>query len=67
MLTAEAANRVTPDIPEDVSIHESLTMEQFNSPLVSPQYKSTYAIVASSGKRAVDIRVGCDADARSGC
>uniref|UniRef100_V9ICQ0 Discoidin domain receptor n=1 Tax=Apis cerana TaxID=7461 RepID=V9ICQ0_APICE len=29
-------------------MHESLTMEQFNSPLVSPQYKSTYAIVATS-------------------
>ncbi|KAH0948374.1 hypothetical protein HN011_011755 [Eciton burchellii] len=48
MLTAEAANHATPDMPEDVSMHESLTMEQFNSPLVSPQYKSTYAIVASS-------------------
>ncbi|XP_014484292.1 PREDICTED: discoidin domain-containing receptor 2-like [Dinoponera quadriceps] len=48
MLTAETANHVSPDIPEDVSMHESLTMEQFNSPLVSPQYKSTYAIVASS-------------------
>jgi hypothetical protein len=50
MLTAEAANHATPDMPEDVSMHESLTMEQFNSPLVSPQYKSTYAIVASSGE-----------------
>lgn len=48
MLTAETANHVSPDVPEDVSMHESLTMEQFNSPLVSPQYKSTYAIVASS-------------------
>ncbi|KYN01807.1 Discoidin domain-containing receptor 2 [Cyphomyrmex costatus] len=48
MLTAETANHVSPDIPEDVSMHESLTMEQFNSPLVSPQYKSTYAIVANS-------------------
>ncbi|XP_029660186.1 discoidin domain-containing receptor 2-like [Formica exsecta] len=48
MLTAETANHVSPDVPEDVSIHESLTMEQFNSPLVSPQYKSTYAIVANS-------------------
>lgn len=50
MLTAETANHVSPDVPEDVSMHESLTMEQFNSPLVSPQYKSTYAIVASSGE-----------------
>ncbi|KAL0115773.1 hypothetical protein PUN28_010951 [Cardiocondyla obscurior] len=48
MLAAETANHVSPDIPEDVSMHESLTMEQFNSPLVSPQYKSTYAIVANS-------------------
>ncbi|XP_011642060.1 discoidin domain-containing receptor 2-like isoform X1 [Pogonomyrmex barbatus] len=48
MLTAETANHVSPDMPEDVSMHESLTMEQFNSPLVSPQYKSTYAIVANS-------------------
>ncbi|XP_020282480.1 discoidin domain-containing receptor 2-like isoform X2 [Pseudomyrmex gracilis] len=48
MLTAETANRASPDMPEDVSMHESLTMEQFNSPLVSPQYKSTYAIVANS-------------------
>lgn len=47
MLT-ESANHVSPDMPEDVSMHESLTMEQFNSPLVSPQYKSTYAIVATS-------------------
>lgn len=50
MLAAETANHVSPDVPEDVSMHESLTMEQFNSPLVSPQYKSTYAIVANSGK-----------------
>lgn len=49
MLT-ETANHVSPDIPEDGSMHESLTMEQFNSPLVSPQYKSTYAIVATSGE-----------------
>ncbi|XP_011873229.1 PREDICTED: discoidin domain-containing receptor 2-like isoform X2 [Vollenhovia emeryi] len=48
MLAAETANHVSPDMPEDVSMHESLTMEQFNSPLVSPQYKSTYAIVANS-------------------
>ena len=34
----------------DVSMHESLTMEQFNSPLVESQYKSTYAIVANTGK-----------------
>ncbi|XP_043526994.1 discoidin domain-containing receptor 2-like isoform X1 [Frieseomelitta varia] len=47
MLT-ETANHVSPDMPEDGSMHESLTMEQFNSPLVSPQYKSTYAIVATS-------------------
>ena len=49
MLT-ETANHVSPDMPEDGSMHESLTMEQFNSPLVSPQYKSTYAIVATSGE-----------------
>ncbi|XP_028047094.2 discoidin domain-containing receptor 2 isoform X2 [Monomorium pharaonis] len=48
MMAAETANHVSPDVPEDVSMHESLTMEQFNSPLVSPQYKSTYAIVANS-------------------
>ncbi|XP_003702398.2 discoidin domain-containing receptor 2 isoform X1 [Megachile rotundata] len=47
-MLAETANHVSPDIPEDGSMHESLTMEQFNSPLVSPQYKSTYAIVATS-------------------
>lgn len=50
MLSAETANHVSPDVPEDVSIHDSLTMEQFNSPLVSPQYKATYAIVASAGE-----------------
>lgn len=49
MLT-ETANHVSPDMPEDGSMHESLTMEQFDSPLVSPQYKSTYAIVATSGE-----------------
>lgn len=47
-MLAETANHVSPDMPEDGSMHESLTMEQFNSPLVSPQYKSTYAIVATS-------------------
>lgn len=56
MLTAETANHVSPDVPEDVSMHESLTMEQFNSPLVSPQYKSTYAIVANSGEYASAYR-----------
>lgn len=40
---------VSPDVPEDVSMHEPLTMEQFNSPLVDSQYKSTYAVVANSG------------------
>lgn len=49
-MLAETANHVSPDMPEDGSMHESLTMEQFNSPLVSPQYKSTYAIVATSGE-----------------
>ncbi|XP_051161942.1 discoidin domain-containing receptor 2-like [Leptopilina boulardi] len=39
---------VSPDVPEDVSMHEPLTMEQFNSPLVDSQYKSTYAVVANS-------------------
>lgn len=42
-----AANLVPPN---DHSMHESLTMEQFNSPLVESQYKSTYAIVANTGE-----------------
>lgn len=42
-----AANLVPPD---DLSMHESLTMEQFNSPLVESQYRSTYAIVANTGE-----------------
>ena len=41
--------QVSPDVPEDFSMQEPLTMEQFNSPLVDSQYKSTYAVVASSG------------------
>ncbi|XP_033223235.1 epithelial discoidin domain-containing receptor 1-like [Belonocnema kinseyi] len=40
--------QVSPDVPEDFSMHEPLTMEQFNSPLVDSQYKSTYAVVANS-------------------
>ncbi|KZC08448.1 Discoidin domain-containing receptor 2 [Dufourea novaeangliae] len=55
MLT-ETANHVSPDMPEDGSMHESLTMEQFNSPLVSPQYKSTYAIVATSEESPKDLK-----------
>lgn len=43
-------SRVSPDVPEDFSMHESLTMEQFNSPLVDSQYKSTYAIVSTTGE-----------------
>ncbi|XP_076170649.1 discoidin domain-containing receptor 2 isoform X1 [Ptiloglossa arizonensis] len=64
MLT-ETANHVSPDMPEDGSMHESLTMEQFNSPLVSPQYKSTYAIVATSEspKDLKDVNV-CEESAR---
>lgn len=42
-------DRVSPDAPEDFSVHESLTMEQFNSPLVESQYKSTYAVVSNNG------------------
>lgn len=34
---------------EDISIQGSLTMEQFSSPLVESQYKSTYAIVSNTG------------------
>ncbi|KAI4489296.1 hypothetical protein M0804_004794 [Polistes exclamans] len=44
----DGGNHASVDAPEDVSVHESLTMEQFDSPLVSPHYKSTYAIVANS-------------------
>ncbi|XP_043676623.1 discoidin domain-containing receptor 2-like isoform X2 [Vespula pensylvanica] len=44
----DSGNHASVDAPEDVSVHESLTMEQFDSPLVSPQCKSTYAIVANS-------------------
>ncbi|KAI4489609.1 hypothetical protein M0802_010948 [Mischocyttarus mexicanus] len=44
----DGGNHASVDAPEDVSVHESLTMEQFDSPLVSPQCKSTYAIVANS-------------------
>ncbi|KAK2586843.1 hypothetical protein KPH14_009781 [Odynerus spinipes] len=44
----DGGNHPSVDAPEDVSVHESLTMEQFDSPLVSPQCKSTYAIVANS-------------------
>ncbi|XP_031826046.1 discoidin domain-containing receptor 2 isoform X1 [Nomia melanderi] len=55
-MLAETANHVSPDMPEDGSMHESLTMEQFNSPLVSPQYKSTYAIVATSEESPKDLK-----------
>lgn len=37
------------EFPEELSMQDSLTMEQFNSPLVESQYKSTYAIVANTG------------------
>ncbi|XP_066592503.1 discoidin domain-containing receptor 2-like [Prorops nasuta] len=47
-LTENTTNHVSPDMPEDASMHESLTMEQFNSPLVNTQYKPTYATVNSS-------------------
>ncbi|XP_011501343.1 PREDICTED: discoidin domain-containing receptor 2-like, partial [Ceratosolen solmsi marchali] len=45
----EADVNVLDDAPlEDLSIHDSLIMEPFNSPLVESQYKSTYAIVSST-------------------
>ncbi|XP_043286300.1 discoidin domain-containing receptor 2-like [Venturia canescens] len=41
--------RASPEPPEeDASIHESLTMEQFDSPLVGSPYKATYAAVVNS-------------------
>lgn len=44
--------RASPDHPEeDGSIHESLTMEQFDSPLVGSPYKATYAAVINTGER----------------
>ncbi|XP_015586298.1 discoidin domain-containing receptor 2 isoform X2 [Cephus cinctus] len=40
--------RVSPEVADDTSLHESLTMEQFDSPLVSGQNKQSYAPIPSS-------------------
>ncbi|KAG7191203.1 hypothetical protein KM043_013178 [Ampulex compressa] len=47
-MLGDGVSRVSPDTQEDASMRASLTTEQFDSPLVSPQCKSTYAIVATS-------------------